>query len=126
MEYLHCADRSLHTVHVNKVAHAIGFEEEDDEAAREVLKIAREGHTDGHTCGGDEGGKRSGVDAKGTDDGDDKQDGQDDVHQTAEGGLHALFDMAALEDGGHEAVEQFDEETTHDEDDNSSDDVLAR
>ena len=125
VENLDFAHGALHALGFDPVAHAVGLEEEDDEAAGEVLEIAGEGHADCHTRRGQEGGEGRGVDAQGADDGDDEEDGEQDVDQTSHEALHAHVDVAAVEHGVDEAVNEFDQESTDEVDEQGAQNVAA-
>ena len=122
LDFLYLA---LHALHFNPVAHAIGLEQQDDQTAGKVLQVAGKGHTDGDTGRGQEGGKRGGVDAQSANDGDDEQHGEQNLDEAAQETLHAGFDVAAVEQLGHEFVDDANDETAHHKDQGRHQQMLA-
>ena len=122
LDFQHLA---LHALHFNPVAHAIGLEQQDDQTAGKVLQVAGKGHTDGDTGRGQEGGKRGGVDTQSANDGDDEQHGEQNLDEAAQETLHAGFDVAAVEQLGHEFVDDADDETAHHEDQGGHEQMFA-
>ena len=122
LDFLHLA---LHALHLNPVAHAIGLEEQDNQTAGKVLKVAGKGHTDGHTGRGQEGGKRGGIDAQRSNDGDDEQHGEHNLDETTQETLHTGVDMATAEELGHEFIDDANDETAHHKDQGRHQQMLA-
>ena len=107
MEDLDFAHGALHALRFNPVAHTVGAEEQNDDAAGEILQVARERHAHCYARRGKEGGKRRGVHAERTDYGDNEEYGEQDIQQTHQETLDANLYGAAVEHTAHDFRDEF-------------------
>ena len=86
---------------LNEVAHLEGAEDEQHDAAGEILHRSAEGHADGHAAGGQEGGQGRGVHAQRSHHGNDEENpqgnGDEAFGERSHGGLRLLSGEAFLE-----------------------------
>ena len=71
LDFLH---RTLQLAELDVIAHLVGLQQQNEDAAGKVLQRAAQGHTDGHTGTGKDGDERACLDAQHADDGDDEQE----------------------------------------------------
>ena len=107
VEDLDFAHGALHALRFNPVAHTVGAEEQDDDAAGEVLQVARERHAHCHACRGEEGCERRGVHAERADDRDNEEYGEQDIQQTHQKALDTYLYGTAVEHATHDFSDKF-------------------
>ena len=83
---------------LNEIAGFERFENEQHDAACEILYGAGERHTDGHTAGSEEGSERGGVNAEGADRDHNKNNGHHDAHERGNKRCQRAFGMTPIED----------------------------
>ncbi len=102
------------------VAYAEVFEQEDDDAAGEVLEGALQGHAYGQAEGAEDGDEGGGFDADDVHGHDDDHDFEEDVDEGGEEGLDGGFGVALLEDSEEGFFDEFDEFESNPEDEDAA------